>query len=446
MTTEIRLPDLGENITEGEVISILVSIGDTITEEQSVLELETGKATVDVPSPSGGVVKGIHIDEGDTAVVGQLILTMEGNGTAPGQTSPEGVEETVEKNVAPPAEPAAPAPQAGVPEVRSAPVAVPPREPSVPEPVSDVSAMAMSKVPVPAAPSVRKFARELGVELVRIKGNGPGGRITFEDVKRFTKQVVQTGHATTGAGIPQAPPLPDFSKWGPIDHVKMTPIRKATAAHMARCWATIPHVTQNDKADITRLEELRKRWAPRAEKAGGKLTPTAILLKIAASALRAHPEFNASIDVGNGEIIYKDYVHIGIAVDTPKGLVVPVLRDADRKNIIQLSVELTEIASRARDGRTPFDEMQGGTFTITNLGGIGGGHFTPIVNHPEVAILGLGRAEWEPVLVDGAFEPRFRMPLSLSYDHRIIDGANGARFLRWIVEAIEEPLLLAMEG
>lgn len=439
MTTEFRLPDLGENITEGEVISILVSVGDTITEEQSVIELETGKATVEVPSTFGGVISDIHIEEGDTAVVGQLILTLEGNGTAPAPAPPVDAESKIEKDAAPTAP--APPPE---PEARPAPVAAPPS--TMPEPANVVVPADASRVPVPAAPSVRKFARELGVELVRIKGNGPGGRITFDDVKRFTKQVVQTGHATAGVGIPQAPPLPDFSMWGPVEHVKMTGIRKATAAHMARCWATIPHVTQNDKADITRLEELRKRWAPRAEKAGGKLTPTAILLKITASALRAHPEFNASIDVGNGEIIYKDYVHIGVAVDTPKGLVVPVLRDADRKNIIQLSAELTEMAARAREGRISLDEMQGGTFTITNLGGIGGGHFTPIVNHPEVAILGLGRAAWEPVLVEGTFEPRLRMPLSLSYDHRIIDGANGARFLRWIVEAIEEPLLLAMEG
>ena len=226
----------------------------------------------------------------------------------------------------------------------------------------------------------------------------------------------------------------------------MTGIRHATAQQMARSWSNIPHVTQNDRADITDLEVLRKRWAPRAEKAGTKLTPTAILAKMVAAALKVFPEFNASIDLASREIVYKKYIHIGIAVDTPKGLVVPVLRNVDDKNIIELAAELGEAAGRAREGKLTLDEMQGGSFTISNLGGIGGTHFTPIINFPEVAILGVGRATIEPVWEDGEFTPRSMMPLSLSYDHRLIDGASAARFLRWLAEAIEEPLLLTMEG
>jgi len=433
MDVEFRLPALGENIDEGDVISVLVSVGDSIEEDQPVLEMETGKATVEVPSSVTGTIKEIHVAEGGKAAVGQVILTVEEiAGAAPA-----------------PQEPAAEIEPAPVPE--ETPVSPPKEEPVAP-PTEAVIAPAVtqppdpegSAVPVAAAPSVRKFAREVGIEIIDVRGTGPGNRVTIDDVKHHTKAIVK-GSAT--AAVPAvAETLPDFSAWGEVERVTMSGIRRATAQHMARSWTNIPHVTQNDRADITDLEVLRKRWSKRAEKAGAKLTPTAILAKIVASALKVFPEFNASIDLVAREIVLKKYIHIGIAVDTPKGLVVPVLRNVDERNIIELAKELGEIAARARDGKLGLDEMQGGTFTISNLGGIGGSHFTPIVNFPEVAILGVGRATVEPVWQDGEFVPRSMMPLSLSYDHRHIDGASAARFLRWLAEAIEEPLLLAMEG
>jgi pyruvate dehydrogenase E2 component (dihydrolipoamide acetyltransferase) len=300
---------------------------------------------------------------------------------------------------------------------------------------------------VAAAPSVRKFAREIGIAIREVPGTGPKGRTSIDDVKAYAKQLNEGRAAPTAAGTTGvAPPLPDFSQWGEIKREPMNNVRKMTVQHMSLCWSTIPHVTQHGDADITDLEVLRKRFADRVEEAGGKLTPTAILLKVVASALKAFPTFNASVDTTNNEIVLKKYVNIGVAVDTPKGLVVPVIRDADRKNIIELSVELTQLAQRVRDGKLAPDDMQGGTFTVSNIGGIGGTYFTPIVNYPEVAILGIGRALKQPVYIDDQPVPRLLMPLSLSYDHRLIDGADGARFLRWICEAVQEPLLLALEG
>ena len=454
MATEVKLPELGENIEEGDVTRILVAVGDTLSAEQSVLEVETGKATIEVPTPTAGVVKEIRVQEGDKARVGQVILVLEESDGAESKTpakepkgkakEPEGEAKEPEGKAKEPAEPAAPEKKSGVeseaswaPEPVSAAAEPPPAEPA-PSPRG---------VPIPAAPSVRKFARELGVDIGQVRGTGPGGRIQIDDVKGYTKSLVKLGGASaTSGGSAAGAPLPDFSKWGDVERTAMSNLRRATAEHMARCWAIVPHVTHTDKADTTHLEAARKAWARRAEAAGTKLTPTAMLLKIVASALKVFPDFNASLDVGNGQIVYKKYIHIGVAVDTPKGLVVPVIRNADQKNILTLSAELNAFAAKARDGKLGLDEMQGGTFTITNLGGIGGHHFTPIVNHPEVAILGVSRSAWEPVFQDEEFVPRLMMPLSLSYDHRIIDGANAARFVRWIADAVEEPLLLALEG
>jgi pyruvate dehydrogenase E2 component (dihydrolipoamide acetyltransferase) len=283
------------------------------------------------------------------------------------------------------------------------------------------------------------------VDVTAVPGTGSGGRVTLEDVKGYAKRMLQGG-APAAAAARQPAPLPDFSAWGAVRREKMSTIRRLTAEHMDRCWSTVPHVTQHGEADITRLESFRKRFGARTEKEGIKITPTAVLVKLVSGALKAFPNLNASVDMASGEIVYKDYVHIGVAVDTPKGLVVPVIRDADRKGIRALAGELGETAQRARDGRISPDELQGGTFTVSNLGGIGGTYFTPIVNHPEVAILGVGRAAQRAAWNGTAFEPRLIMPLSLSYDHRLIDGAEGARFLRWLTEAIEEPLLLALEG
>jgi pyruvate dehydrogenase E2 component (dihydrolipoamide acetyltransferase) len=308
-------------------------------------------------------------------------------------------------------------------------------------------------VPVPAAPSVRMFARELGINIAEVPGSGAGGRISEEDVKKYVKAALAAGGtstaggggATASVGGAPRPKLPDFSVWGEITREAMSKVRSRTAEHMETSGA-IPTVTHNDKADITRLEELRKAYAKKAESAGTKLTITAIAMKVAAAALKKFPQFNASIDMTNSEIIFKKYVHLGVAVDTERGLLVPVVRDVDKKNILDISKDMQELAEKARSKNIKPDDMQGASFTVTNLGGIGGTSFTPIINSPEVAILGLSRGALEPVYIDGAFQPRLMLPLSLTYDHRIIDGADAARFLRWIAEALEEPLLMALEG
>jgi pyruvate dehydrogenase E2 component (dihydrolipoamide acetyltransferase) len=299
---------------------------------------------------------------------------------------------------------------------------------------------------------VRKLAREIGVDIYLVKGSGPGGRISEADVKAFAKGVFAR-MADPAAGVQVASgagkvivKMPDFSRWGKIEKVSLRGVRRKTAEHLALAWNVIPHVTQFDKADVTDLEELRKRFAPKAEKAGGKMTMTAIALKVVSSALKAFPQFNASIDMSTEEIIYKHYINIGVAVDTDRGLLVPVIRDVDKKNIIELAVELSTISKKARDKKLTAEDMEGGSFTITNLGGVGGTAFTPIVNHPEVAILGMSRSRLEPVWVGKQFEPRMMLPVSLSYDHRIIDGADAARFTRWIVDALEQPFLLSVQG
>jgi pyruvate dehydrogenase E2 component (dihydrolipoamide acetyltransferase) len=307
--------------------------------------------------------------------------------------------------------------------------------------------------PVPAAPHVRRLAREIGVDIYEVKGSGPGGRVSEDDVKAHGKALVLS--AATAAQAPQAghfrqPHLPDFQKWGKIERVSMRGVRRKTAEHLAEAWNTIPHVTQHDRADITELEQLRARFAPKAEEAGGKMTVTAIALKVCAAALKVFPQFNASIDIEKEEIVYKQYINIGVAADTDRGLLVPVIRDVEKKNIVELAVELSQLSKKARDKKLAPSDMEGGTFTITNLGGIGGVGFTPIVNFPEVAILGLSRSRMEPEWINGKdggkFEPRLILPLSLSYDHRLIDGADAARFLRWIAEAFEQPFLLSVQG
>ncbi|MER3480451.1 MAG: branched-chain alpha-keto acid dehydrogenase subunit E2, partial [Meiothermus sp.] len=297
----------------------------------------------------------------------------------------------------------------------------------------------------PAAPSVRRLARELGVDLMRVMGSGPAHRISEADVRRFA----EGGAAPAApAQIPAAPPLPDFSKFGPTRREAMSGVRRATVRSMAQAWSLVPMVTQFDRADVTEMEALRKKYGPRAEKRGGKLTMTAILLKVAAAALKAFPKFNASIDTTANEVVFKDYIHIGVAVDTPTGLLVPVIRDVDKKGVIQLGLELGEIAAKARDRKLTPEEMQGASFTISNLGGIGGTGFTPIVNWPEVAIMGVSRSSMEPVwnAEKGQFEPRLILPFSLTYDHRLIDGADAARFCRFVAEMLEDPFLLGFEG
>ncbi len=435
--TTYQVPSLGENVDEADVIRVLVQPGSHIRAGEPVLEVETGKATAEVPSPGEGIVTAVLVQVGQKIRTGDAVLRWR-----PGRAAAAG------GAARPEAPPTAPAVESAPTEPPKAePVAAPPAPAPEPGPQAAVAAPgAESRTPVPAAPSVRRFAREIGVDITQVKGSGPRGRITIEDVKRHARQM-NTGRVVRAHCALEAEPLPDFSRWGPVQRETMTTIRVITAEHLSRAWATIPHVTQHDRADITQLEELRKRFAPRAEAAGGRLTLTAILLKIAAAALKVHPKFNASVDLPGRAIIYKKYYHIGVAVDTPRGLIVPVIRNVDQKNLIQLSIELTQIAQRAREGKITPDELAGGTFTITNLGGIGGSFFTPIINAPEVAILGVGRATYEMVFgPDRAAQPRLMLPLSLSYDHRLIDGADGARFLRWIVEALQEPLLVTLEG
>jgi pyruvate dehydrogenase E2 component (dihydrolipoamide acetyltransferase) len=292
---------------------------------------------------------------------------------------------------------------------------------------------------------VRRLARELGIDLARVQGSGLGGRITREDLTRHGKARITEGPATAASG-PTSPPLPDFSQWGAVERSTMTGIRRITAERMANAWNTIPHVTHFEKADITQLEATRRKLAPRVAEKGGKLSMTAIALKIVASALKLFPNFNASLDIEHGEIVYKSYINLGLAVDTPRGLVVPVLRNVDQMNIAEIAVGLNEISAKARAGKISLKDLSGGTFTVSNLGGLGTHHFSPIVNWPEVAILGLGRATQEIAVVDGEAAPRLMLPISLSYDHRVIDGADAARFASWICEALENSFLLTLEG
>ncbi|HLW83638.1 MAG TPA: dihydrolipoyllysine-residue acetyltransferase [Candidatus Sulfotelmatobacter sp.] len=455
---EFTLPELGENISQGDLVRLMISPGSKVSEGQPVMELETDKAVIEVPSSVNGVVKDVKVKEGEKIKVGQVIFTLEGGAASlpepvRSQTGP--VEHVTGQHGARLAFQAAIRAEGKTEEQ-----ALPPDQPQM-SPSAFSMPLQLGKVagteqrqPVPAAPSVRRLARELGVDIYEVKGTGPGGRIAEDDVKAHAKgllsAVLSAAQAPPLAGHFAAPKLPDFSKWGKTERVSMRGVRRKTAEHLAESWNTIPHVTQHDRADITELEQLRARFAPKAQEAGGKMTVTAIALKVCAAALKVFPQFNASIDIEKEEIVYKQYIHIGVASDTDRGLLVPVIRDVDKKNIVELAVELSQLSKKARERKLTPAEMEGGTFTITNLGGIGGVGFTPIVNLPEVAILGLSRSrmepEWIPDKDGGKFEPRLILPLSLSYDHRLIDGADAARFLRWIAEAFEQPFLLSVQG
>ncbi|MFB3920433.1 MAG: 2-oxo acid dehydrogenase subunit E2 [Terriglobia bacterium] len=445
MATEFRLPELGENIAAGDVLKVLVSPGDSISKDQPVVELETDKATIEVPAPSSGTVTAVHVKEGQKLQVGGLIITIEEGSAAKAEKreTPAPAAGTAKPPTTPSPAKAPVAPKATERPVKAAPAPPPAAKPLPARPAAEPKA---PRVAAPATPSVRRLARELGVEIAAVTGTGPGGRIKEEDVKAYVKALMTRGGAAAPGAPTPAVPLPDFSRWGEIDRQPMRSVRRKTAEHLSHAWSTIPHVTNHDKADITELEQLRKKQEARVAAAGGKLTLSAIAVKVVAAGIKTFPQFAASVDLGREEIVYKKYVHIGVAVDTDRGLLVPVIRDADKKNILELSVELAQIAERARNRKTALEEMEGGVFTISNLGGIGGTHFSPIVNWPEVAILGISRGRTEPVFVNGLFQPRLMLPLSLSYDHRIIDGADAARFLRWIVEAFEQPFLLALDG
>ncbi|MFT5232458.1 MAG: pyruvate dehydrogenase E2 component (dihydrolipoamide acetyltransferase) [Candidatus Krumholzibacteriia bacterium] len=453
MATEIRVPEVSEGVTEGTVISLAVAAGDTVEADQTLLEMETEKAVVAIPAPFAGKITVIKVSEGDTVAIGSVIMEGESSEAAaapaeaeaaPAEAAPAEAESVAVEEA--PAATEVPAPEA------KAPAAVSPVDTS-PAPVAEATTPKVDLTPVrtgdkvaPAAPSVRRLARELGVDIYQVQGRGPGGRISEEDVRAFVRASMQSMGTGQAASSPQAQrSLPDFSKWGAVTHEPLTKIRQITADAMGYAWSTIPMVTQHDKTDITEMEAFRRKFNQTVEKTD-KLTMTAILVKVCAQALQAFPQFNSSLDLSRNELIIKHHFHIGVAVDTPNGLLVPVLKDADQKGIESLATELNEVAVKTRERRISPADMEGGTFTISNLGGIGGHAFDPIVYSPQVAILGVSRAEMEPVWIDDEFEARLRMPLSLSYDHRVIDGAAAARFLRWICNAIENPIQLVMKG
>lgn len=451
---DFLLPDLGEEIEEADVLQVLVAVGDEVALEQAILEIETEKATLDLPSSVAGVITAIHVRVGDTIRPGDMVITVNSAGAAPAAPPPE----TPTEPPQPPAEsPAAPPPVEAAPPPTPQPTPQPEPEPEPqlappPQPQTAAAAPLLAgepdRRPVFASPSVRRFAREIGVEIQAVPGSGPGGRISEDDVKRHARSRSIAPPAAAVAAEPVAPPLPDFAEFGPIEREPLSRLRRTIKRNMAASWREIPHVTLHHTADITDLDSVRIQYRERAEQAGGKLTVTAIMLKIVAAALRAHPRANSSLDAANNELILKRYVHLGVAVDTPRGLVVPVIRDADRKNIIQIAVELTDVSARARSGDLGLEDFRGSSFTVTNLGGIGTEHFTPIIHHPNAAILGIGRSERRPVWDEEQelWVSRSIMPLSFAFDHRVMDGADGARFMSWISDAIRQPLVLALEG
>jgi pyruvate dehydrogenase E2 component (dihydrolipoamide acetyltransferase) len=447
MPVEIKLPALSESISEGVVADVRVKPGDTLKPGDTVVVVEAEKSTVEVPAESSGKITEVLVKKGDTVKVGQVLARVETGAAAPAAEKPK-----------PKGKDAAAVPEGESPATAKS---IDPGATDAVEHSRKTAAAVANKPPVggngrngdfaeaprsgdgtglvPAGPATRRLARKLGVDLGRVHGSGPRGRVTQDDVIAFSqadKGRRDPGHTVT------APALPDFGKWGPVEAKPLDFVRRKTAEQMAIAWSQIPHVTQHDLADVSTLESLRKSQ----EGQGPKLTVTAFALKAAAVALKEFPQFNSSLDLAGGRLVTKGYYHIGVAVDTDGGLLVPVVRDVDKKSVRELAAEIADLAVRARKRKLAIDEMKGGTFTITNLGGIGGVGFTPIVNWPEAAILGLSRAQMEPVVKDGAVVPRLMLPLSLSYDHRVIDGADGARFCRRIAQMLEEPLLLLLDA
>jgi len=433
---EFRIPDLGEGIDQATVVRILVKEGDTVAAGQDLVELETEKATIPVPASSAGKVEKVLVKAGDKVRPGSAVLALS-NGKVPAapkeeaspKRKPEESKEKAEEahSVSRRLEPAEAAPPSDGSAKRK------------PEPPAG-----NGRVPVPAGPATRRLARELGVDLSLVPGTAPGGRVTQEDVKAFVRNMPKAGAPVSA--LPVAAPLPDFSRYGPIEKKPFSALRRTIAKNLTQSWSLAPQVTQHDVADITELEAGRKRFTEAGPKGAPKVTMTVLAIKACIAALKAFPHFNSSYDPNSGEygeLIVKNYYHIGIAVDTERGLLVPVIRDADKKGIAELSKELAE---KARSGKLSPEEMRGGTFTITNLGGIGGTAFSPIVNYPEVAILGLSRSSWQPVVRDDKIEPRLMLPLSLTYDHRVIDGADGARFAARLAAMFSDPVRLLMES
>ena len=424
MSVEIKLPALSESINEGVVAEVRVKAGDTLKPGDTVVVVEAEKSTVEVPAEVGGTVTEVLVKKGDTVKVGQVLARADAGGPAEKKSKPKEPEAVAAQAAKPQAAMAA-KPQAAM--------AVPVGDNGHGGPRSGEAGL------IPAGPATRRLARKLGVDLGSVPGSGPRGRVTQDDVIAFS----QVGGGRQTPGSVAAPPLPDFEKWGPVEAQPLDFVRRKTAEQMAVAWSQIPHVTQHDLADVTDLEAFRK---AQSTADGPKVTVTAFVLKAAAVALKEFPRFNASLDLAGGRLVMKHYYHVGVAVDTDRGLLVPVVRDVDKKSVRELAAEVAGLAEKARDKKLPIDDMKGGTFTVTNLGGIGGTAFTPIVNWPEVAILGLSRSRLEPAVRDGQIVPRLMLPISLSYDHRVIDGADAARFTRRIVRMLEDPMLLLLDA
>ena len=423
---DVKLPKLGEGADSGVVVGIFVKAGDTVAKDQPILELENEKAVASIPSTAAGVVEKVYVKSGDRISVGQRLISLAGGAPAPAENKA--------------AKPATPKQAAAKPE-------------PAPEPIEEATEVAADTgddqeenpphvaAPV-ASPSLRRMARELGIDLNKVRGSEAGGRIVAGDVRAYIARLQKAAAkpAPAAAGAAPAKPAPeriDFSQWGPILKKPVTPTRKVIARRMSESWSSVVRVTQFDEIDFTRVGELRKKFAPEYEKQGAKLTLTPFVLKAVAATLKKHPIFNASLDEAADEIILKEYIHLGIAVDTDQGLLVPVIRDVDKKPMLELAKELEALAAKARDRKVTLEEMKGGTFTISNQGAIGGAHFTPVINLPEVAILGLGRGALKPVVRDGKIEARLLTPVALSYDHRVIDGGTAARFAVDLVKAFE---------
>lgn len=438
-TVEVKVPDIG-NFKDVDVIEVMVKTGDSIDKEQSLITLETDKATMDVPAPYAGTVKEMRVKQGDKVSEGSLILTMEiaaadtkrksaeakpvaGAPATPPFTQPSSVKQEAKQESAVQVAATEPQPQAAVSSAQQA------------APGSQYVPADFGKAH--AGPSVRKLARELGVDLPRVRGSGPKGRILHEDVKAFVKSVMQGGAAAAGGGLPKVPVV-DFAKFGDIEIRPLSRIKRISGPRLQAAWVNVPHVTQHDEADISELDNVRRALKSDADKIGAKLTLLAFIVRAVVETLKQFPEANASLDAAGESLVYKKYFHIGFAADTPGGLVVPVIRDADKKNLFQIAKELGELAQKARDGKLKLDEMQGGSFSISSLGGIGGTAFTPIVNAPEVAILGVSRSQMKPVWDGKKFQARLMLPLSLSYDHRVIDGAAAARFTTFLCQVLSE--------
>ena len=439
MIEEVRLPEISENVESGDVIQILVKAGDFIEKEQSIVELETEKAAFEVPSPVKGKVTEVNMKEGDTVKVNQVIIKVDTEAETSERPREPEQKGTVEKQEPETAKQALPKKEKEAKEEKNQ---VERKSIEYQEKTEDLAEKANIK-PVPAAPSVRQLARELGIDIRRVTGTEEGGRISAADVKEYAKNMI-AGQPAKSAHV-KGKTLPDFTKWGETERKQITVTRRKISETLSYTWSNVPQVTQYDQADITNLEESRKLYSKKAGQENAKLTITSIALKVAALAMKEFPKFNSSFDSERNEIIYKKYFNISVAVETDRGLLVPVIRDVNKKSIVELSEELNSLAEKARQHKVTPEEMVGGNFTISNLGGIGGTNFAPIIYWPQVAILGISRAAHQLHYINGSFQPRFILPLSISYDHRIIDGVEGLLFIRWVAQRLQNPLLLSLD-